>query len=115
MKYLLVSFLVLWSIIACSKSEDDPTKEISFDFKTKEWKLVWEDNFDKDGLPDNSIWGYEEGYIRNNEAQYYTKNRLENARVENGNLIIEARKDNWNGKETTSASLNTYGKKSQNA
>lgn len=75
------------------------------------WELVWEDNFEKDGLPDTKIWGYEVGHIRNNEAQYYTEKRLENARVEGGNLIIEARKDNWNGNEITSASLNTLGKK----
>lgn len=76
------------------------------------WELVWEDNFEYSGLPDSEIWGYEEGYIRNNEAQYYTKERPENARVENGNLIIEARRDNWEGHEITSASLHTYGNKS---
>ena len=76
------------------------------------WQLVWEDNFEKEGLPDTDIWAYEEGYVRNKEAQYYTKARKKNARVENGNLIIEARKDNWNGNEITSASLHTWGKKS---
>ncbi len=80
--------------------------------KKAEWVLVWEDNFDVDGLPDFEKWDYEVGYIRNSEAQYYTYKRLENARVENGHLIIEARKDNWEGKPITSASLNTYGKKS---
>ncbi|NQU55527.1 MAG: glycoside hydrolase family 16 protein, partial [Bacteroidetes bacterium] len=44
-------------------------------------------------------------------AQYYTQ-RPENARVENGKLIIEARKDNWETHSITSASLNTYGKQS---
>lgn len=76
------------------------------------WKLVWEDNFGYNGLPNSEIWSYEEGYIRNNEAQYYTKERKENARVENDNLVIEARKDNWEGNEITSASIHTYGKKS---
>jgi beta-glucanase (GH16 family) len=73
--------------------------------------LVWEDNFDVAGLPDSTIWGYEEGYIRNGEAQYYIKNRPENARVEEGNLVIEARHDTWIGKKITSASINAYGKK----
>lgn len=58
------------------------------------WQLVWSDEFDVDGPPDSSKWGYEVGYLRNNELQYYTENRTENARVEGGNLIIEARKDN---------------------
>jgi beta-glucanase (GH16 family) len=37
---------------------------------------------------------------------------MENVRVEDGLLVIEARRDNWNGREITSASLHTYGKKS---
>jgi len=56
-------------------------------------KLVWSDEFDGQGLPDDSKWGYEQGYIRNNELQYYTVKRLENAHVENGNLIITALND----------------------
>jgi len=112
MKYLLLSIACLTAMLACSETDEYPDKEVDFGFGEIEWELVWEDNFDKDGLPDKTIWDYEEGYIRNNEAQYYTKERLENARVENGNLIIEARKDNWNGKEITSASLHTYGNKS---
>jgi beta-glucanase (GH16 family) len=58
-----------------------------------EWKLVWSDDFDQPGLPDPSKWDYEEGFIRNNEAQYYTRARQENARIENGMLVIEARKE----------------------
>ena len=111
MKYILMSVACFLAMAACSKDEY-PEKQIDFGFEKTEWELVWEDNFDKDGLPDKNTWDYEEGYIRNNEAQYYTKERLENARVENGNLIIEARKDNWNGNEITSASLHSYGKKS---
>ncbi len=80
--------------------------------KPVKWKLVWQDEFNVDGLPNQQIWGYEEGYIRNRELQFYTRERPENARVENGNLVIEARKDNWEEHEITSASLNTYGKKS---
>jgi beta-glucanase (GH16 family) len=36
--------------------------------------------------------------------------RSENARVEHGKLVIEARKDNWEGHAITSASLTTEGK-----
>lgn len=60
-----------------------------------EWKLVWSDEFDKDGLPDRDKWSYEEGFVRNRELQYYTTNRMENARVEGGFLIIEARKEKF--------------------
>lgn len=76
------------------------------------WKLVWFDEFDGTGLPDSTRWGYEVGYVRNNELQYYTQARLENARRENGQLIIEARKDGWQGHDITSASIVTKDRKS---
>ena len=89
-----------------------------------DWKLVWSDEFKTDGLPDKSKWGYEEGFIRNGESQYYTKERAENARVEDGMLVIEARREKYRdpryrkgsrGREFadyTSASLTTSGKAS---
>ena len=88
-------------------------------------KLVWADEFTSDGLPDPSKWTYEEGFVRNQESQYYTRARSENARVANGVLILEARKEqfpnaryeagstSWQRKEFaayTSASLTTEGK-----
>ncbi len=73
------------------------------------WKLVWSDEFDKPGLPDSSKWDYETGMIRNNEKQFYTKEK-ENARVEDGHLVIEARKEKKGKGEFTSASLITKGK-----
>jgi len=59
------------------------------------YKLVWSDEFDRPGPPDPAKWGYEEGFVRNHEAQYYTRSRLENARVEHGMLVIEARKEHF--------------------
>lgn len=77
-------------------------------------KLIWQDEFDKDGQPDSNKWGYEKGYVRNNELQYYTVNRPENATVKNGYLTITALKDSAliDGKirPITSASLMTRGK-----
>jgi beta-glucanase (GH16 family) len=59
--------------------------------------LIWQDEFDGDGLPDASKWRYDVGGDGwgNNEAQFYTEARMENARVEDGLLIIEARKEPW--------------------
>jgi beta-glucanase (GH16 family) len=74
-------------------------------------RLVWSEEFATDGLPDPATWGYEAGQIRNQEAQYYTEARSENARVENGGLVIEARKEEYAGAHYTSASLNTLGKR----
>ncbi len=60
-----------------------------------EWEPVWADEFDRDGLPDPARWVQEEGFVRNQELQYYTVGRRENARVEGGHLIIEARRERW--------------------
>lgn len=86
------------------------TITLALSMQTK-WKLAWSDEFDKPGLPDPSKWGYEVGYIRNNEAQYYTKARKENCRVEGGKLIIEGLKDNFENHPISSASINTRDQK----
>jgi beta-glucanase (GH16 family) len=79
----------------------------------KDWKLVWSDEFNGTGLPDSLKWTFDIGNWGwgNNELQYYTANRVENARQENGNLIIEARKDDGNYL-WSSARLTTRGKES---
>ena len=59
------------------------------------WKLAWSDEFDYEGPPDPKKWDYEEGFVRNNEMQYYTRARRENARVEKGVLVIEGRKEKF--------------------
>lgn len=78
----------------------------------KTWKLIWSDEFNYNGLPDSSKWSYDIGGHGwgNNELQYYTEKRLENARVENGMLIIEARKEDFKDKKFSSARLVTKGK-----
>jgi beta-glucanase (GH16 family) len=80
--------------------------------QSKQWKLTWSDEFDYKGLPDTSKWTTETGGHGwgNNELQYYTAGRPENARVENGNLIIEARKEKWDSSNYTSARLISKGK-----
>lgn len=75
-------------------------------------KLIWSDEFETAGLPDTVNWNYDVGGhgFGNNELQYYLANKLENARVENGNLIIEARKEVYQNRSYTSAKLWTKGK-----
>lgn len=86
----------------------------------RELKLVWNDEFDGVGAPDPEKWGYEIGYIRNNEAQYYS-DRLENVFQKDGALTIRTLKEKFpiagkpNSKdrdfaEYTSGSINTLGK-----
>jgi beta-glucanase (GH16 family) len=54
------------------------------------YELAWADEFNKDGAPDASKWSYEKGFVRNEELQWY---QPENARCENGLLIIEGRRE----------------------
>ncbi len=59
------------------------------------------------GLPDPDRWRYNvgAGLWGNQESQFYTDARLENARVENGHLIIEAHREPYRGRQYTSARL----------
>ena len=79
------------------------------------WQLVWGDEFSQpDGsAPDSTKWGYDIGNGSsgwgNNEWEYYTS-RTNNARIQNGQLVIEARKESYNGYNYTSARMLTKGK-----
>jgi beta-glucanase (GH16 family) len=55
-----------------------------------DYSLVWADEFEKDGRPDPRNWRYERGFVRNRELQWY---QPENARCEDGLLIIEAHQE----------------------
>lgn len=94
--YIFIIFLMLLNIPAFSQIQ----------------VMVWNDEFSNTGLPDASRWGYDVGGggWGNNELEYYTNARLENARCENGNLIIEARKESYQGMDYTSARLVTTNK-----
>ena len=70
--------------------------------------LVWQDEFNTRGLPDAGRWDHEVGLIRNNERQYYTRDRPKNARVENGMLVIEAHREPYQSADYTSASLTSH-------
>ena len=71
-----------------------------------DWKLVWADEFNTaDGSqPDPAKWNYDTGGggWGNNELQYYT-DRPENAFIEKGSLVIEAKKESYEGQDYTSA------------
>ena len=92
------------------------------EYKTEGYELVWSDEFDQDGKVNAENWTFEYGFVRNEELQWYQE---ENAWVEDGFLIIEAREErkinptyhisysHWGEKRRyithTSSSLNTRG------
>ncbi|WP_224994424.1 Ig-like domain-containing protein [Cesiribacter sp. SM1] len=78
--------------------------------------LVWEENFDGSTIsPETWTFDFGDGCERgicgwgNQELQYYTS-RPENARIEGGSLVIEALRENFQGKPFTSARLKTVGR-----
>ncbi|MBX3252538.1 MAG: glycoside hydrolase family 16 protein [Chitinophagaceae bacterium] len=77
------------------------------DPEIKEAKLVWSDEFNYTGLPDSTKWSYDTGGDGwgNNEKQFYTEKRTQNAHVENGILTITAMKEDFQGAGYTSARL----------
>ncbi len=97
---------ILILLLSCCFAKDSTAQS------SKKWKLVWQDEFNYTGLPDSAKWSYETGNSGwgNHELEYYTARRPENARVENGMLIIEARKEDYRHAHYTSARLVTRGK-----
>ncbi len=78
------------------------------------WNLAWSDEFnqaDNTG-PDPAKWVMETGNNNgwgNAEREYYT-NRLDNAYIQNGALVIQAKSESYSGYSYTSARLKTQGK-----
>lgn len=102
---MMTTVLVL-SFFSCGNKGSEKVEKLN------DLEPVWADEFEYTGLPDTSKWSYDvDGHgWGNHERQYYTASRLENARVENGHLIIEARKEKWDTSEYTSARLVTLDK-----
>ncbi|MGB7373060.1 glycoside hydrolase family 16 protein [Pontixanthobacter sp.] len=86
------------------------------------YALVFADEFNSGSQPDSARWAYDthknaDGWY-NNELQYYANARRENVRIENGNLVLEARRetlsadlfDDFGGQNYTSTRLFTQGK-----
>lgn len=116
--YTLLLFCIVFCGVSCG-SEDDPVPDgnttqepdVPEEPETpKEYQLVWEDEFEGSEL-DLTKWNYELGGRGwgNQEKQYYT-DRPENLRVENGNLVIQALKENYQDHAYTSARITTKGK-----
>jgi len=105
------SLSIDWIKFTLIKNHQITDKVLTQNMDGNNWNLVWSDEFDGSGLPDTSKWTYDIGNWGwgNNEPQYYTENRSENARLDNGHLIIEACKNDM-GQSWTSARLTTRGK-----
>ncbi|HJU75129.1 MAG TPA: glycoside hydrolase family 16 protein [Gemmatimonadaceae bacterium] len=104
--------VLLVAALGCGGSSTNVPTRPATDTTPAPYSLVWSDEFDTPGLPDSTKWGYDVGDgcpnlcgWGNNELQYYTVRRAENARVEGGHLIIEARKEPFGSRAYTSTRL----------
>ena len=104
---LFKSFLLTTLFFVISSCDNDETQTVAT-FNN----LIMSDEFDTDGAPNPLYWGYDIGTGEdgwgNNELQYYT-DRSENITVQNGILLITAKKEDFNGASYTSAKLTTKG------
>ena len=121
MKKLIL--ILLLSTLFVDMSQAQTSRRDANAYRKEGYKLIWSDEFNKDGRPDPSKWSYEMGFERNHEAQYYQR---ENVECKDGMLVFEGRKErrvsfeyNPNGRgwdqkplyaEYTSASINTRNK-----
>ncbi|NAY92403.1 family 16 glycosylhydrolase [Muricauda sp. JGD-17] len=103
LKYLFVACLI--SFFGCETDDTQTVATFS--------QLTMSDEFDTDGAPDSSIWGFDIGTGEdgwgNKELQYYT-DRPENVKAQNGILLITANQESFEGSNYTSARLITKDK-----
>lgn len=111
---MLLSTFVIAAAPPCGTPKGDPCPEPTsppppaFDGAFDE--LVWSDEFDGPNINLNN-WTYDVGGDGwgNNEYQWYTDGSYDNARIENGMLVIEAREERVRSRNYTSARLKTQG------
>lgn len=122
----MINRLMLWmalsAVVACSSNQQSLYLPDNTQSAMEGYELVWHDEFNEGTKPDTSDWSYEHGFVRNEELQWY---QSVNARIEEGRLIIEGRREqvknefydststNWKRSrpfaQYTSSSINTRG------
>lgn len=91
---ILASLLLLSPVFAHGEKRPEgtgiaylPTPKDAIVMVPEGYRLVWHDEFDRDGAP-SPAWTYEKGFVRNHELQWY---QPDNATVSDGCLVIEGR------------------------
>ncbi|MDY0075094.1 MAG: glycoside hydrolase family 16 protein [Acholeplasmataceae bacterium] len=111
---LILIFILFIGVLSSCKEKETPPEETDYSLckaagydydptLIDDYELVWYDEFDLDGTLNKDKWGYDLGGSGwgNNELQYYTEDL--NSWVEDGHMIIEARKESYMGRDYTSA------------
>lgn len=110
-------FLVAVGLASVAHAQSTAPSRREPDHGPAGYQLVFQDEFETPGLPETKGWSFAtEGNAAgwgNNEKQFYTAGKTDNARVVDGRLIIEARQEHAaeaQDKQYTSARLVTRGK-----
>lgn len=80
-----IFFTILSGLFASYHFDDQ-----KMDSNDSGYKLVWSDEFTKEGPPDSLKWRFEQGFVRNEEAQWY---QADNAECKGGYLVITGKKE----------------------
>jgi beta-glucanase (GH16 family) len=120
MKRIVFPFLAgIFLLAACASPTLQPTATFTvpptpaptptYGWDSTGWNLIWSDEFNGTAI-DSKNWNFDIGGNGwgNVELEYYT-NRPDNARVDNGMLVIEALQEKYEGLNYTSARLNSRG------
>jgi beta-glucanase (GH16 family) len=108
-----------WLLLSCGgvSASSPPSTTAS----NPQWTLVWSDEFNgpNGSSPDPTKWTFDTGGNGwgNHELEYYT-NRLQNAQIQNGSLVMTALEETYTGadgvtRNYTSARLKTEGEFAQ--
>ena len=95
------------TFITLSNGMESVKSRVAVEHTWGEYALVWSEEFEGNDL-NAAYWNIEVngGGGGNNEVQYYT-DRSDNLRVADGNLVIEAKKEEYNNRHYTSGRINT--------
>ena len=118
LQHSILFFLVAGAAVLTARSLGSPLAESGG--PPPGYKLVWSDEFEREGLPDPAKWSYDTqanatGWY-NHEQQYYAAGRLENSRIKAGKLLLTAHKESltkatdYGHQKYSSARLITRGK-----
>lgn len=106
--FTFIVIVLMAGMVGCSPKSKQAKVSV-LEKSSADYHLVWQDEFDYSGLPDSTKWRYDtEGNDAgwgNNEEQFYTRKRIENAKVEKGILKVVALKEDFQDKKYTSARL----------
>jgi len=101
-RWSIFSFIIFF-LYSCSSLQPKGPSSFTSNNIPNGYQLVFQDEFEKSGMPNPQFWTYEEGFIRNLELQYY---RPQNASVKKGKLIIEGKRHQITNESFNPASSN---------